>query len=251
MVPPEILRHEVGGGDHFRLQDLPRILEVIQRATAIVVGPGIGRDDETSFLVSSIVQFVGENHPLLPLIIDADALTILSDERFRASLSFASNRFVITPHYGEAARLLRIDPKKIKENPVECARLLSNEFGVIVVLKGAGTVIAEGDNYWIVPPSTLALATAGSGDVLAGIIGSFCAQARAREIRFKGEICSYGSLVAKAVVAHSLAAGKLQGSGLVASDIVKSISKTVVPVVEEIYIAPDYVSRRMRHFSER
>ena len=114
----------------------------------------------------------------VPIIIDADALTIISeDQSLEDRLLERRAHTVMTPHPGEAARLLHRDVKEIQADRITSARELSLQTGAIVVLKGTGTVVSlRSSRTWVNPTGNACLATAGSGDVLAGMIGALFAQ---------------------------------------------------------------------------
>ena len=136
---------------------------------AIVLGCGLGR-------ILSCLQ-VGLNCQK-PLILDADALNIIAaDIKLQDMVLARRAPTVLTPHPGEAARLLRRDTAGVTADRVAACRELAVQTGAIVVLKGAGTVISmRSSRTWINPTGSPMLATGGSGDVLAGMIGAMFAQ---------------------------------------------------------------------------
>ncbi|MBM4370569.1 MAG: NAD(P)H-hydrate dehydratase [Deltaproteobacteria bacterium] len=138
--------------------------------TALAVGPGLGTCAE----VRALVRWVVEESPL-PRVLDADALTVLAGEPGR--LRGAGARTVITPHPGELARLLAVEPAAIADDRLGLARRAADETGCITILKGAGSVIAAPDGRAAVClAGSSALAKAGTGDVLTGLIGALLAQ---------------------------------------------------------------------------
>lgn len=143
-----------------------------ERASVIVIGCGLGQSDAAKALVRQALSLDK------PLVIDADALNIIaSDMPLQDALLARQAPSVITPHAGEAARLLRRPIEGVTVDRVAAARELAVQTGAIVVLKGAGSVISlRSARAWINPTGTPALATAGSGDVLAGMIGAMFAQ---------------------------------------------------------------------------
>ncbi len=141
------------------------IADLAQRADAIAIGPGLGKAGWGSSLLRSAVA-AGK-----PMVVDADALNIVAE----TGLELPPGT-VITPHPGEAGRLLRSDSVWVQSNRPEAAAKLSRP-GAVVVLKGAGTLIAEaGKLRAICVDGTPALGTAGSGDVLTGLIGGLLAR---------------------------------------------------------------------------
>jgi len=144
---------------------------------SVVVGPGLGTDDDARAAVRALASsWQG------PLVVDADALTCLVglidpagvvDAAGRPSSVFASKNTVLTPHPGELARLLGKTAAQVEQDRFASARALVDATGAVVVLKGAHTLIAAPDGRLAVSPVACpALATAGSGDVLSGIVGA-------------------------------------------------------------------------------
>ncbi len=197
--------------------------EAVQRIakgkTAIAAGPGLGNTDGAYRLMERMVK-----ETEAPLVIDADGLNafigrleLLKDSR---------RRMVLTPHPGEAARLLDARPSEIQSDRVGAAKTLASMSGATVVLKGASTVIAtpEGDIY-INPTGNPGLSTAGTGDVLAGMIGGLVAQ-------------GYPPLTAAcaATYAHGLAADRIREArgeaGMMAADLLPIIPEVLNTLIE-------------------
>lgn len=137
-----------------------------------VVGCGIGEDHTAKEAVGRALQRPGQ------LVLDADALNLsAADSGLRATVRARTAPVICTPHPLEAARLLGIDAVQVQADRIDAARALTRELGCWTVLKGAGTVIAAPSGaWWINPTGSAALATAGSGDVLAGMLGALVAQ---------------------------------------------------------------------------
>ena len=138
----------------------------------IVTGPGLGKSGAARDIVIKTI----EAHT--PIVLDADALNILSEnEAIAQMLSERDSPTIITPHPLEAARLLKTTSDVIQANRLEAARELARRFKAVAVLKGSGTVIAAPDGKTVINPTgNPALATAGTGDVLSGITGALIAQ---------------------------------------------------------------------------
>ena len=138
----------------------------------IVTGPGLGK----SVAAKDIVEKTIKAHT--PIILDADALNILSENGVMYQcLPDSDFPTVITPHPLEAARLLKTTSDRIQADRLEAARELARQFKAIAVLKGSGSVIATPDGKTVINPTgNPALATAGTGDVLSGITGALIAQ---------------------------------------------------------------------------
>lgn len=139
---------------------------------AIVLGCGLGTSAEAKARVIEALNCQK------PLILDADALNIIAADIKLQNMVLARRApTVLTPHPGEAARLLRRDTAGVTADRVAACRELAVQTGAIVVLKGAGTVISmRSSRTWINPTGSPMLATGGSGDVLAGMIGAMFAQ---------------------------------------------------------------------------
>ena len=139
----------------------------------LVVGTGLGTSRQAHDLLSRALHASG------PLVLDADALNLIAAESgLQHVLLHARSRAVmITPHPLEAARLLALDVGQIQHDRPQAARQLAQRFGVVAVLKGAGSVIAYPDGDIIINTSgNPALASGGTGDVLAGLCGALLAQ---------------------------------------------------------------------------
>ncbi|MEG0822679.1 MAG: NAD(P)H-hydrate dehydratase [Burkholderiaceae bacterium] len=149
-----------------------RPLTELAELQAIVIGCGLGQD-ETALARLKLALACP-----IPLVLDADALNLLAtNEALQTDLLSRHAATILTPHPLEAARLLRRSRDQVQADRVGAARELALATGGIVVLKGAGTVIAlRSGRAWINPTGSPALATAGTGDALAGMIGSLFAQ---------------------------------------------------------------------------
>lgn len=139
---------------------------------AWVVGPGLGTSDAARQILT---QILGSN---APMVIDADALNLMADDPALVRQCARRNAAtIITPHPGEAARLLKISVQDIQQSRNANALLLAKTCNAIAVLKGHETVIATTDGHTqINHTGNVALATGGTGDVLAGLIGALIAQ---------------------------------------------------------------------------
>ena len=138
---------------------------ILAQKQAVVIGPGFGLGDDARLAVEYVLaSWRG------PLVVDADALTMFAG---RPSVFMAAKKAILTPHPGELARLLGRSPAEIEADRFHSARELVAATGAVVVLKGAHTLVASPDARIAVSPVACpALATAGSGDVLGGIIGA-------------------------------------------------------------------------------
>ena len=133
--------------------------------TVIVIGCGLGKSEWATSLVA---QALASNSPK---IIDADALNIISESDKKIDL----HNSIITPHVGEAARLLGISPSQIQQDRQKSAQNLQQKFNAITVLKGSGSLVV-GKEIYQCHYGNPGMATAGMGDILSGIIGGLVAQ---------------------------------------------------------------------------
>jgi NAD(P)H-hydrate epimerase len=149
---------------------LGRALELAADKTVVAVGPGLGRSEGLETFLGGLASEIGA-----PLVIDADGLNNLAGNL--PLLRRLERPIVLTPHPGEAARLLGATSRQIQEDRLGAARRLAKEAGAIVVLKGARTVTAEPTGQvWINPTGNPGMAAGGMGDVLTGLIAGFMAQ---------------------------------------------------------------------------
>jgi NAD(P)H-hydrate epimerase len=197
---PEIMFRAVEGAD-----DLEALLA---RATVVAIGPGLGQQEWGSELWRKV-------RSRADLVVDADALNLLAQDPLR------NDQWVLTPHPGEAARLLGGDgASSIQANRLESVKTLRARFGGVAVLKGAGTLIA-GEGAWLCPYGNPGMAVGGMGDVLCGIIAALRAQGLAPE-----QAASAG------VLAHALAGDRaaVEGErGLAPTDLLNHLRWVVNP----------------------
>jgi NAD(P)H-hydrate epimerase len=156
---PELMAHAVGG---------PQALEpLLARASVLAVGPGLGRGAWGHALWLTALDSD------LPLVLDADGLNLLADEPRR----FDARQVVLTPHPGEAARLLGSPVAEIERDRFAAARALAQRFSAVVVLKGAGSLVATADGRLDVCPwGNPGMASGGMGDLLTGLVAALLAQ---------------------------------------------------------------------------
>jgi NAD(P)H-hydrate epimerase len=160
---------EVKGG-FLSARAIGRILALATKVNALVVGPGIGRHHETAQLVRELVL-----KATVPMVLDADALTLLGG--YKDLFKSARVPIIVTPHPGEAAGMLKTSISEVESRRTAVAEQIAGEYNVTAVLKGPWTVVAHPQKgVRINPTGTRALGTAGTGDVLAGMIGGLLAQ---------------------------------------------------------------------------
>ena len=197
---------------------LDRLLELAGRMDAVAVGPGIGLELETQATVRDLIQTAER-----PMVVDADALTALSGHL--ALLRRARGPRLLTPHPGEAARLLQRSVADVQADRIESARRLAGETGAIVALKGAGTLVAaQGGEVTVNPTGNPGMATGGTGDVLTGIAGGLLAQGLAPESALRAAVYLHG-------LAGGLAAAARGEVGLIAGDVADAVPAAIVQLL--------------------
>jgi ADP-dependent NAD(P)H-hydrate dehydratase / NAD(P)H-hydrate epimerase len=195
-----------------------RLLEVVKRplpddlaglaakASSLAIGPGLGREDGARRLVRRALAEVA-----LPAVVDADALYGLEPGDWPAPR-------VLTPHEGELARLLGRESKEIAAHRVAAVREAAERFGCVVLLKGADTLVAApGADLLVASLGLPSLATAGTGDVLTGIVGAFLAKGMDAQL---AAVCAAVAQQRASVLAP-------QRAGLVASDLVDALPRAL------------------------
>lgn len=187
-----------------------KLSPLLQRSDALVIGPGIGRSTWSKNLLRRAIDDAG-----LPMVLDADALNLLASGEL--SLNTSHPRWVLTPHPGEAARLLATSSDKVQADRVQAARDIQARYGGVIVLKGPGTLILDlNGDVGICDHGNAGMATAGMGDILAGLVGSLIAQGLDLNDSARLGVCL-----------HAAAADDLMQSegrrGLLATDIINAV----------------------------
>jgi len=196
--------------------------EILEEYQAVILGPGLGTAEENGELVERVLK-----SSVPKMVIDADALNTIARENLFALLKTAAGRTVITPHPGEAASLLGCSPWEINRDRAGAVRALAEKTGAVVLLKGEGTLVhAAGGEIRINKTGNPGMATGGSGDVLSGIIGSFCAQ---------GFSCLDAAGAGAYVhgMAGDLAAHALGEYGMIAEDLASTTALALKKILQE------------------
>ena len=191
------------------------ILNKVKGADVIIVGPGLSRHPETKKLIRQLIVNIKK-----PMVLDADALNAVSDDV--SILKKIHQGYIVTPHPGEMSRLVKKSTAYVKNNRLSIAKKFSNNYNAVVVLKGSGTVVTDcgAKKHCINKSGNPGMATAGSGDVLAGIIGGFLAQGLALFEAARLAVYVHG-------VAGDLAAREKGEIGLIASDILDKVPPAI------------------------
>jgi NAD(P)H-hydrate epimerase len=184
------------------------LAELLQRAKAIVVGPGLGLGSWGRDLLARVMEIE------LPLVVDADGLGLLSEQ------PTMSDNWILTPHPGEAARLLGVSIREVQRNRIEAARKIAERYGGICILKGAGTlIVTENGSVSICNRGNSGMASAGMGDVLAGVLGSLLAQGLGAE-----DAAQCGTWLHSAAADVASSEGEI---GMIASDLLPGLRRLV------------------------
>ena len=197
---PELICHAVATARELR--------PLLQSASVLLVGPGLGRSSWAQTLLAAVLE------ASQPRVIDADALNLL------AGAPAGCPRQVLTPHPGEAARLLQQDTAAIQRDRFAAAQAIARLYGGTTVLKGAGTVIhADGKLPAVCGAGNPGMATAGMGDVLAGVIAALMAQGMDAHTAAVAGVCAH---------ARAGDAAAVQGErGMLARDVIAELRGVV------------------------
>jgi NAD(P)H-hydrate epimerase len=198
---PELMAHGIEQGSELK--------PLLERARVVVLGPGLGKSDWSEQMLRLCLTYAEQK--LLPVVIDADALNGIAAQ---PSLLPHTIQAVLTPHVGEARRLLGGPDETTSNNRFALLDALRQRYQQVTVLKGAGTLVAGDTGVALNPYGGAALATAGTGDVLSGVIAALMAQGLGRE-----------QAAQAGVVAHAAAADLWRAdhgaNGMVASDLLQ------------------------------
>lgn len=197
---PELMCHGIEQPD--------QLIPLLAKASVVVIGPGLSQSQWSKDLFVFVVNCKK------PLIIDADGLNILANN------ALFNDDWVLTPHPGEAARLLNCSTSDIAENRFAAVSQIQKKFGGVAVLKGAGTLIDNGNEIQVSTTGNPGMASGGMGDVLAGMIAGLIAQRMTLDIAASSAVYIHGR-------AADLCAEENGEKGLLASDLMPFIRKLV------------------------
>ena len=199
---------------HFTMESLQDILMYIKDMDSLAIGTGMGVDGDRTYLVKEIIR-----NAKVPMVLDADGINCLSDNPH--ILEGHEKPLIITPHPGELSKFLDISIGKIQEKRVYYSEYVAKKYNVIVVLKGHRTVVASPRlGIYINETGNAGMATAGSGDVLTGIISSFLAQGLDPFDAAKLGVHLHG-------MAGDLTRDQIGEYGMIASDMIQNIPKAI------------------------
>jgi len=193
--------------------DLSKMMKYSEKYDVICMGTGIGTSDKTKKMVIGMLGLFDK-----PIVLDADGLNCIN-----GSVEILSNRramTIITPHTMEMARLKKVSPEAVEKDRINIAMEFSKEYGVITVLKGHETIVSNGKEYYINTTGNPGMATAGSGDVLTGIIGAFVSQRHDPYFAAKLGVFIHG-------LSGDLAKSKYGEYGMIASNIIECLPNAI------------------------
>lgn len=200
---PEVMCHGIDAANQLK--------PLLQRADVVVLGPGLGRSAWSRALYEAVLPFEG------PLLVDADGLNLLAEAPVR------NERWVLTPHPGEAARLLSSDIRQVQQDRFLASLQLIERYGGVAVLKGAGTIVqARGSLPQVCTTGNPGMGSGGMGDVLSGVIGGLLAQGVAL-----AEAAAVGVWIHGAAADRAASAGE---RGLLALDLLPYLRELVNPI---------------------
>jgi len=187
---------------------LEEVFEAVQRARALAIGPGLGRGKDAKALVRRLLEETD-----VPAVVDADALHELEPFERKAAT-------VLTPHSGELGRLIGEESSWVDAHRLDALARAVDRFGCVVLLKGADTLVgAPGHGVLVRESNTAGLATAGSGDVLTGIVAAFLSK------RVDARLAAVAAATAQGRAAFLAAKPR----GLVASDVIEALPRALAP----------------------
>ncbi len=213
LAMPETSAHTLGRAA------LKPLLDFTNERHAVALGPGISTHPETGRLIRELLPKIKQS-----CVVDADGLNVLA--KHRSILSSCIGTPIVTPHPGEMARLTgKLSPQAVNQDRLNTALRFAKTQKVIVVLKGARTIIAAPNGYAAISETgNPGMASAGMGDVLTGVIASFLAQGLTPWNAARTGVCLHG-------LAGDLAAEKLGKAGLIASDLIDYLPYAIEKVL--------------------
>ena len=196
--------------------------ELISNVKTVAFGMGIGTGDVGAKILDHLLdKFTGK------LIVDADGLTILS-QMDKEKIRNAACEVILTPHIKEFSRLTGKDIPQILEDPIKNAKDYAKDTGTVVLLKGPSTIVTDGDKVYLTNRGCAGMATAGSGDVLSGILAAICAFGKAEAADGSKDRCL--PVIAAAYLngaAGEIAEKRMGAVSMIASDTVAAIPEVI------------------------
>lgn len=205
---PEAIYLPLAASDNgYQKGSYEKIIKSAQKANTVLIGCGLGIGEQITVLIKKLLTNIN-----CPIILDADGINGITD--CINIIKEVKQEIILTPHPAEMARLCGISTAEVQADRLECAKKFAQEYGCTVVLKGAGTIAAYPDRAYVCLSGNPGMSTAGSGDVLSGIISSLKAQGIPAEVG----VYIHG-------IAGDAAAEKNSIHGMIAGDIIASLSE--------------------------
>ncbi|MEC9376365.1 MAG: NAD(P)H-hydrate dehydratase [Pseudomonadota bacterium] len=207
---PELMCHGITSDNNLQ--------SMLEKADVISIGPGLGQDEWAHSLWSQV------KNTNLPLVVDADALNLLAEEPYKR------DNWVLTPHPGEAARLLGVRSQDIQADRIAAIKEITSLYGGITLLKGHATLISSSKDFpWMIKAGNPGMSTAGMGDVLTGIISALIAG----NLKISSDLEKLSGVVATAAWIHAeISDRKVNVNGersLIASDLFDGLKEILNP----------------------
>lgn len=191
-----------------------------RKVNSVVLGPGISRNESTGDFIKALLPGLA-----IPVIVDADAIFLSRD------IKFSAGNAIITPHEGELSNFLKKDKKEINQNRIVAAKSAAVKISGVCILKGHRTVITDGRRVRIDSTGSAVLATAGSGDVLSGILGAVTAQAMRRMKPGGSDLLEIAETCVRIHSSSGKLAERKRKFGIVASDMIDEIGNAIVSII--------------------
>ncbi|MBI4707154.1 MAG: NAD(P)H-hydrate dehydratase [Candidatus Omnitrophica bacterium] len=199
------------------LAGLKKIYDFSKKTDVLIVGPGLSQNKNTQLLIRKVISKISK-----PMVIDADGLNALAGHlNILKKNAKRKLKIILTPHPGEMARLLDVSVREVQENRKKVAQKLACDYNITVVLKGSKTIVTDSEgNFYENRTGNPGMSSAGTGDVLSGIIASFLGQKLSVFEAAKYAVYLHG-------LAGDLAAKDKTQLGLIASDIIENIPRAI------------------------
>ena len=215
---PEVMLRPLAQTQQFTLslKAYPQIRGLLNKFDILIVGPGLSQNRSTQNLIRRLIKIIDQ-----PVVIDADGINALCENLDLLVKNKKQGQIILTPHPGEMSRLSGINTKAIQSHRKEIAYRFAKDYGITVVLKGHQTIVADyRGNLYVNKTGNPGMATAGSGDILTGMIGAFWGQGLTGFEAAKYAVYLHG-------LAGDLAAEEKTQIGLIASDIIDKIPQAI------------------------
>ena len=200
--------------DGHMLFDAAKLDRVLAKQAALAIGMGWGSAPDNAKILAHVLQ-----NYAIPVVIDADGLNTLAGMD-KSLLKTTACKVLLTPHLKEMERLSGVAMEEIRQDPIGIAERFASEYGVCVLLKGACTVVTDGKTTYLVNRGCVGMATAGSGDVLSGVLVGLLGSAPLSPLT-----AACGAYIAG--LAGELAEADINPISMLASDTVAHISKAI------------------------